>query len=216
MISASEKPDNPESTSLGRRSALVLGALSVTALFGPLEEAARAQGGGGVKLTILIAPPKDPAAFTKYYLDTHIPLVAKTPGVKRVEVATVLPPPPPQPAPPYYRITEIYFEDLGAFQTALASPEWKAIVADVPNFADPSSLTGFASAMEGSNGSWRNGAMKLIRWKALRLISSNELVSRTIPARALQLSSLRCCRGFRFNAQGGENASATFAHRYRP
>lgn len=149
MISTSEKPDNPEGTSLGRRSALVLGALSVTALFGPLEEAARAQGGGGVKLTVLFAPPKDPAAFTKYYHDTHIPLVAKAPGVKRIEVATVLPPPPPQPAPPYYRITEIYFEDLGAFQTALASPEWKAIVADVPNFADPSSLTGFASAMEG-------------------------------------------------------------------
>ena len=95
----------------------------------------------------MIASQKDPAAFSKYYLGAHIPLVAKTPGVKRVEVATVLPPPPPQPAPPYYRITEIYFENVGGLQTALGSPEWKAVVADVPNFADPSSITGFASAV---------------------------------------------------------------------
>jgi uncharacterized protein (TIGR02118 family) len=125
----------------------MLGAFSAAALFGPLQGAARAEGGGGVKLTILIGPPKDPAASSKYYLDTHIPLVAKTPGVKRIEVATVLPPP-PQPAPPYYRITEIYFENLGALQTALGSPEWKAVVADVPNFADPSGITGFASTVE--------------------------------------------------------------------
>jgi uncharacterized protein (TIGR02118 family) len=132
---------------LGRRSALVLGALSATALFGPLGEAARAQGGGGVKLTLLITPPKDPVIFTKYYLETHIPLVAKTPGAKRIDVATVLPPPPNQPASPYYRITEIYFENIGALQTALGSPEWKAVVADVPNFAEPSSITGFAAVM---------------------------------------------------------------------
>jgi uncharacterized protein (TIGR02118 family) len=145
----SEKRDITETAPLlGRRSALALGALSATALFGPLGGVAGAQGSGGVKLTILIAPPKDPAAFTKYYLDTHIPLVAKTPGVKRVDVATVLPPPPGQPASPYYRITEIYFEDVGTLQTGLGSPEWKAVVADVPNFAEPSSITGFASAME--------------------------------------------------------------------
>jgi uncharacterized protein (TIGR02118 family) len=130
---------------LGRRSAL--GALSATALFGSLGGEARAQGSGGVKLTILITPPKDPVTFTKYYLDIHLPLVAKTPGVKRVEAATVLPPPPNQPASPYYRITEIYFENVGALQTALGSPEWKAVVADVPNFAEPSTITGFASVI---------------------------------------------------------------------
>lgn len=131
----------------GRRSALGLGALSMTALFGLGTGAARAQTGGGIKLTLLIASPKDPAAASKYYLETHIPLVAKTPGVKRIEVAAVLPPPPPQPAPPYYRITEIYFDDVGALQTGLGSHEWKAVVADVPNFAEPSSITGFASTV---------------------------------------------------------------------
>jgi len=80
----SEERDITETApQLGRRSALALGALSATALFGSLGGAARAQGSGGVKLTILITPPKDPDRFTKYYLDTHLPLVAKTPGVKR-------------------------------------------------------------------------------------------------------------------------------------
>ena len=30
-------------------------------------------------------------------------------------------------------------------QKTLASLEWKAVVEDVPNFADPGTLTGFAS-----------------------------------------------------------------------
>jgi hypothetical protein len=69
----------------------VLGTISATALFGPLGGAALAQGTGGIKLTLLFTPPKDPVASTKYYLETH------------------------------------------------------AVVADVPNFADPGSITGFAS-----------------------------------------------------------------------
>jgi hypothetical protein len=62
-----------------------------------------------------------------------------------VLVAAVLPPPPGQPVPPYYRITEIYFDDVGTLQTGLGLPEWKTVVADVLNFADPRSITGFAS-----------------------------------------------------------------------
>jgi len=132
----------------GRRSALALGALTATALLAPLVRTARADSGGAVKLTLLLGPPKDPAASNKYYLSTHVPLVAKTPGVKKVEVAMVLPPPPNQPASPYYRITEIYFENIGALQTALGSPEWKVVVADVPNFMEPSGITGFASVID--------------------------------------------------------------------
>jgi hypothetical protein len=80
-----EKRDIKETASLfGRRSALVLGTISATALFGPLGGAALAQGTGGIKLTLLFTPPKDPVASTKYYLETHVPLVSKTPGVKRL------------------------------------------------------------------------------------------------------------------------------------
>jgi uncharacterized protein (TIGR02118 family) len=132
-------------TQTGRRSALALGALSAAVLLANPGGMARAQKGGIVKLTLLFARPKDPDTFTKYYLASHIPLVGKVPGVTRIDVATVLPPPPDQPASPYYRITEIYFENVGAMQASLASPEWKAVVADVPNFTDPSTITGFAS-----------------------------------------------------------------------
>jgi hypothetical protein len=55
-----------------------------------LQNAARAE--SGFKLTVLYAKPKDPDAFNKYYLNNHMPLVAKIPGLQRTEVATILPP----------------------------------------------------------------------------------------------------------------------------
>jgi uncharacterized protein (TIGR02118 family) len=141
----SDKHDTMETALFGRRSALTLGAISAAALVANMGRAARAQSGTGVKLTVLYTKQKDPEAFTKYYLSTHMPMVAKVPGVKRTEAATVLPPPPDQPAPMYYRITDVYFEDIGAMQKTLATPEWKAVVADVPNFCDPGTISAFAS-----------------------------------------------------------------------
>ena len=34
-----------------------------------------------VKLSVLYGPPKDAAAFEKYYADTHMPLASKMQGV---------------------------------------------------------------------------------------------------------------------------------------
>jgi uncharacterized protein (TIGR02118 family) len=140
----SDKYDITETAQFGRRSALAFGAISAAALITNMGGPARAQSGTGVKLTVLYTKQKDPEAFTKYYLSTHVPLIEKAPGVKKTEVATVLPPP-DQPPPPYYRITEIYFEDIGALQKTFATPEWKAIGADVANFADPGTISAFAS-----------------------------------------------------------------------
>ena len=36
---------------------------------------------------------------------------------------------------PYYYIADLYLENRAAFDTLLASPEGKAAVADVPNYA---------------------------------------------------------------------------------
>ena len=140
----SDKRNVAETPLLNRRSTIALGTLSAAAVLGNLAGAARAQGSGGVKLTVLYAPQKDPDAFTKYYLSKHMPMVDKVPGVKKTEVATVLPAPKP-PAPPYYRITEIYFENDETMQKTLASPEWNAVRADTANFMDPGTLTAFAS-----------------------------------------------------------------------
>jgi uncharacterized protein (TIGR02118 family) len=141
----SDNYDTTETAVFGRRSALTLGAISVAALVANMGGKAIAQSGTGVKLTVLYTKQKDAEAFTKYYLSTHAALVEKVPGIKRTEVATVLPPAAEQPAPPYYRITELYFEDIATFQKSLATPEWKAVVADVPNFADPGTISAFAS-----------------------------------------------------------------------
>ncbi|MET0521378.1 MAG: EthD family reductase, partial [Jiangellaceae bacterium] len=38
-------------------------------------------------------------------------------------------------APPYYRIFEIYFDDMQQLQSSLSSPEGQAAPNDIPNFA---------------------------------------------------------------------------------
>ena len=108
--------------------------------------AARAED-GGIKLTVLYAKQKDPEAFNKYYLSKHMPLVAKIPGLKRTEVATALPPPPDQSEPPYWRITELYFQSVEDLQKAFASEEGKASAADLANFVDKDTVTIFASTI---------------------------------------------------------------------
>ena len=37
--------------------------------------------------------------------------------------------------PPYYLVSDVYFDDAASFETAQASEEMAAALADVPNFA---------------------------------------------------------------------------------
>jgi uncharacterized protein (TIGR02118 family) len=54
--------------------------------------------------------------------------------VKRTELAMGIPGPNGAP-PPFYRITELYFDSAEQLQQITATPDWKKIVDDVPNFA---------------------------------------------------------------------------------
>ena len=54
--------------------------------------------------------------------------------VKRTELAKGIPGPGGS-APPFYRITELYFDSADHLQQIAATPEWKKIVDDIPNFA---------------------------------------------------------------------------------
>ncbi len=87
-----------------------------------------------LKLTVLYGHPSDPAAFETYYAETHLPLVAKIPGVPRSEKARVVGTPDGS-KPPYYRIFEFWFDSQEQMQACLGSPEGQAAVADLPNFA---------------------------------------------------------------------------------
>ena len=39
------------------------------------------------EVVVLYKTPKDPAAFDKYYAETHIPLAKKLPGLRKYEVS---------------------------------------------------------------------------------------------------------------------------------
>jgi len=91
-----------------------------------------------VKLTVLYGHPDDPDAFEGYYADTHMPMVRKIPGLLRHEAARAIATPDGSEEgsePPYHRIFEGYFEDIGSLQDGMSSPEGQAASADIPNLA---------------------------------------------------------------------------------
>jgi uncharacterized protein (TIGR02118 family) len=89
---------------------------------------------GPVKFVALYGPPADPAAFDRYYAETHVPLAHQLPGLRRVETAQILGTAQGGTAP-YYRTAELWFDDIGQLQAAAESAEGQALVADVANFA---------------------------------------------------------------------------------
>jgi uncharacterized protein (TIGR02118 family) len=115
---------------IARRTALSLGLAAIAGTVGSTVQAEDAA--KGMKITVLYNKPQDPAHFEKYYAETHMPMVYAV--VKRAELAMKIPGPNGAP-PPFYRITELYFDSAEQLQQITATPEWKKIVADVPNFA---------------------------------------------------------------------------------
>ena len=84
-----------------------------------------------VKLTVLYDQPEDPAAFEKYYNETHIPEHGqKIPNVIKLEANRAV-----GENPPFYRSADLYFENMASFQAALGHPIGQAAVADLDNFA---------------------------------------------------------------------------------
>ena len=86
------------------------------------------------RLTVLYGHPNDPAEFDRYYRDVHIPLAREMKGLKgwtigKCQSAT------PGEDPPYYMIVSLYTESREAMEAILDTPEGKATVADVANFA---------------------------------------------------------------------------------
>jgi uncharacterized protein (TIGR02118 family) len=87
-----------------------------------------------VKLTVLYGQPKDPAAFERYYLDTHTPIAQQVKGLRRFEIAKVVGTPDGKPSP-YCRIADLYFDSAEQMQQSLGSKEGQAAAADIANFA---------------------------------------------------------------------------------
>ena len=104
-----------------------------------------------VKLVVLYTQPDDPAVFDEHYLGVHMPLVAKVPGLQRAEAGR-LTAALDGGAQTYYRITELYFADQGAMNTALRSPEGQATAADYQKIA-PSGSRMFVQVLDTDAGS---------------------------------------------------------------
>ncbi len=85
------------------------------------------------KLLVLYNEPKDPAHFRKYYVETHLPLARKLPGLRASRHSFDVKPLGPGKAP--FCIFEAEFENEAALMGALGSKEGKAVAGDVPNYA---------------------------------------------------------------------------------
>ena len=118
---------------MDRRTSLIA-AFTLAAGAATAAEKTRTQSAGGIKVTVLYGHPKSPEEFEKYYFGTHMPLVAEAKGGKRTETSKCPPAADGSPAP-YYRIFEIWFDSQAEMTAITATPEWKKVVADVPNYA---------------------------------------------------------------------------------
>ena len=87
-----------------------------------------------VKLSVLYGQPKDAAAFEKYYAETHMPIAGKMQGLRKIELSKVLGTPDGG-APAFYRMADLYFDDADHMKRVMDTPEAKATVADLGNFA---------------------------------------------------------------------------------
>ena len=77
--------------------------------------------------------PPDPEAWLEYYRDVHIPIVRKIPGVRNIRWGNVLRTTDGSP-PPCWLISDVYFDDMDALETALQTPEMHEAFADTSKF----------------------------------------------------------------------------------
>ena len=88
-------------------------------------------------VVVIYHPPKDPAAFEKYYADVHIPLVQKHAAAIGFSRAVLMkfPRALDGSAPAFYRKAELWFDSPEALERGTATPGFKAVADDLANFA---------------------------------------------------------------------------------
>ena len=96
---------------------------------------------------VLYGHPPKPAEFEKYYLGTHMPLVAAIKGARKMEAAKCLPQSDGSP-PAFYRVFEMWFDSAEHMAAVFATPEGVKVRADVPNFAEGTTVTRVVSKLD--------------------------------------------------------------------
>jgi uncharacterized protein (TIGR02118 family) len=85
------------------------------------------------QLLVLCNTPADPAAFDRYYHQTHIPLAQKIPGLRSYLISSGPVQALAGTAP--HLIATLNFDSMADLNAALGSPEGQAAAADLSNFA---------------------------------------------------------------------------------
>jgi uncharacterized protein (TIGR02118 family) len=85
------------------------------------------------QILVLYNQPADPAAFDRYYHETHVPIARKIPGLRSYLVSSSPVQALAGPAP--YMVAQLNFDSTSDMSAALTSPEGQAAAADVGNFA---------------------------------------------------------------------------------
>ena len=82
----------------------------------------------------------EPCEAVQHWRTSHVDLVHRVPHVKRY-VQNVCIPDPEGADPPYAGLGELWFETLDDANAALASPEWRDVIADAAAFMDLDRVT---------------------------------------------------------------------------
>ncbi|MFI9010529.1 EthD family reductase [Actinosynnema sp. NPDC053489] len=100
-----------------------------------------------IKYVALYRKPADVEAFDEAYFESHLPLVDRTPGLLRAEVAKVsrvfVPGFLGEHEP--HLVAEMYFESADAMRDAFASPEWQAAGANLSEIGGVELVAMFAA-----------------------------------------------------------------------
>jgi uncharacterized protein (TIGR02118 family) len=85
------------------------------------------------KLIALYKQPADASAFDEAYFNTHLPLIAKVPGLQKTVITrftrTLM-------GDGYYLMAEMYFSDTTALKNGMRSPEMAAAGENLNSFAE--------------------------------------------------------------------------------
>ena len=87
-----------------------------------------------IRVLALHNAPYEVSSYDDYYVNVHMPLVRRIPGVRNIRYGRVIRAADGGPAP-YFLISDVYFDDEATLEVALESPEMAEAFADVPNFA---------------------------------------------------------------------------------
>lgn len=86
-----------------------------------------------MKLIALYKQPADPTAFDQAYFNTHLPLLARVPGLHKTVVTRFTR---SLSGEAFYLMAEMYFADKDTLKTAMRSPEMAAAGENLNSFAE--------------------------------------------------------------------------------